>query len=201
MKAAWIGLTGNIGSGKSTVSARWAAHGARVLDADVISRGLLETDGGCYDAVTRAFPDVVLPDGAIDRRMLGGLVFRDEEARARLNAIVHPVVCAQMLAAGEATRRAEPERIVVFDAPLLFECGLDAHMDRNVLVYTSDEIRLQRIVKRDGRGVEDARQRMDAQRSQEEKRALADIVIENDGDFAHLYRQADAVYAALLEEK
>ena len=201
MSAPFIGLTGNIGSGKSTVSARWALRGARVLDADAISRRLRERDGECYGAVISAFPGVLCADGSVDRKALGGIVFSDEAARAQLNAIVHPAVCARMLAAGADSRRAEPARCVVFDVPLLFECGLDRSMDKNVLVYASDSIRLERIIARDGCSLGEAVRRMASQQSQIEKCELADLVIDNDGDLARLYAQADAMYDAFSQSK
>lgn len=198
MNAPFVGLTGNIGSGKSTVSARWALHGAKVLDADGISRALLQTDGGCYGAVTAAFPGVRLPDGAIDRRALARIVFSDEAARLTLNGIVHPAVCRAMLDEGARIRRTQPGAPVIFDVPLLFECGLDRQMDRNVFVYADDAVRLMRILARDGCDEAQALSRMRSQGSQTEKMARCGSVIDNSGDLAALYRQADDLYESFV---
>lgn len=192
-----VGLTGGIGSGKTTAAEYLRSLGAYTLDADAISRALLMKDGGCYQAVIDAFgKDILLADGAIDRKKLGGVVFRDEAARERLNAIVHPAVCGRLLLDANDILRRDPRGIVVLDVPLLFECGLYRQTDENMLIYADDAVRLARIVARDRCGEEAARLRMNAQMPQEQKRALADTVIDNSGTLASLQRQLKEWYIA-----
>ena len=192
-----IGLTGGIGSGKTTATAHLRALGANTLDADAISRALLEPDGGCYRAVLDAFgTEILRADGSIDRRKLGGIVFCDEAARERLNAIVHPAVCEALLAEARAILESDPAAVVVLDVPLLFECGLYRQTDENVLIYADDAVRLARIVARDGCAEEAALRRMAAQMPQEEKRMLADVVIDNSGTREALYAQLESWYGA-----
>lgn len=193
-----IGLTGSIGSGKSTVSARLAKLGANVLDADAVSRALLEPGGGCFDAVVRAFgTEILRSDGTIDRKALAAVVFADEARRAALNDIVHPRVKERMTFEAERLLSEQPETPVILDVPLLFETGMDAGVDETVFVYAPDYARIARIVARDGCTPEHARLRMAAQMPQEEKRRLADVTLDNSGTIAELYRQADAWYRAL----
>ena len=196
-----VGLTGGIGAGKSTVAARLAMLGAHVLDADAISRAALDKDGACYAAVVEAFgPGVVKENGEIDRPAVSAVIFSDEAARRKLNAIVHPHVIDSLFTACGAIAAREENPIVVFDVPLLIECGLDREMDRNIVVVAEDAVRVTRICKRNGIGEDAARARMQSQISQQEQAQHADFVIDNSGDFATLYAAIDRVFAALQEE-
>lgn len=196
-----IGLTGSIGSGKSTASAKLASLGAHVLDADAVSRGLLEPDGACYQEVIQAFgDDIVRIDGSIDRSALGRIVFSDEAKRLRLNGIVHPRVCRSMMEQARMLVSDDPLTPVILDVPLLFECGMEKDMDETVLVYTDDTVRLERILARDHCTIEDARARMDSQMPQEQKRQLADIILDNSGTREELYSQLENWYAGLLSD-
>lgn len=195
-----IGLTGGIGAGKSTAAARFRALGALVLDADAISRAALEPGGACYEAVVHAFgADVLLPGGAIDRKALAKIVFASKEKRALLNGIVHPHVIETMFETAEAElgRRGG---IAVFEVPLLFESGMHKKMDANVLICADEEARVERILRRDGATREAAQSRIRAQMPDEQKRLLADYVLENNGSVAELNEQIDRVYNTLLEE-
>lgn len=197
-----IGLTGTIGSGKSTVSARLAALGAVVLDADSVSRELLATDTACRRAVIEAFGNEILQaDGSIDRRKLAAIVFSDPAARARLNGIVHPAVAEQMFADAERGVSANPDAPVVFDAPLLIECGLQDRMDAVVLVTANRETALKRVMLRDGCEKREAESRIDAQMPQEEKAQYADFIIENDGTLDELNDRVDALYRILIGKR
>lgn len=195
----FIGLTGGIGAGKSTVSARLAALGAVVLDADAISRSALEPDGCCFaDVVDLLGSEILRPDRSIDRGRVAQLVFSDESLRQRLNAIVHPAVRAEMLRLASAV--ADPYTPIIFDVPLLFESGWDRMMRKNIVVVADDSIRIARICARDHCTREAAQARMRAQMPQQERQALADFVLNNNGTEEDLIVQVDALYAQMREE-
>lgn len=197
-----IGVTGGIGSGKSTAAAYLGSLGAYVFDADAVSRALLAFGGGCYDAVRTAFgTDILRTDGTIDRGALAKIVFTDEEARARLNGIVHPAVCEALLDGAREVLAHDAQAVVVLDVPLLFECGLYRDTDENMLVYAADDVRIARVTARDGLTESQVRARMDAQMPQEEKRLLADVVIDNSGTLDELYAQLSYWFAALKRER
>lgn len=196
-----IGLTGSIGSGKSAVSGRLAQLGAHVLDADVISRNLLAPDGACFDAVIRRFGTGILrADGTIDRKALADVVFADVDNRRLLNGIVHPEVRRVMREDAHAFASNNPMTPVILDVPLLFECGMERDAQQTLLVYADEAVCLRRIVARDGCTPEHARLRMASQMPQQEKRRLADVVLDNNGTLEMLYRQVDAWYEALLQD-
>ncbi len=193
-----VGLTGSIGSGKSTAAERLAQLGAHVIDADAISRALLEPEGGCFQQVVETFGDGILtPDGHIHRSALAALVFADQQEREKLNGIVHPAVRKAMMDQARAWTQAAPEMSVILDVPLLFECGMDRDVDTTLMIYASDPVRLQRILARDACTKEQASMRMAAQMSQEEKRRRADAVIDNNGSVEELYQRVDDWYAKL----
>lgn len=176
-----IGLTGGIASGKSTVSDRLRSYGAVIIDADEISRGLLQKDGAAYRQVSEEFPQYVCVDGTIDRKELGAYVFSHEDALERLNAITHPVIVAEV----EKCARQE-ERSVIIDAPLLIEVGLDRICDEVWLVTADRETRIERIMRRNGLSRKEAEYRIDHQLPEEEKRKHAQVVIENSGSLEAL---------------
>ena len=201
LKKQIVGLTGSIGSGKSTVSARLGAFGARILDADAVARALLEPGGHCYGEVSLIFGKrVICKDGAINRKALAELIFNDAGMRETLNGIVHPRVREQMLETAAQLAAANPNIPVILDVPLLFECGMEQGVDETVFIYADDGVRLKRIVARDKCTREHALKRMASQMPQEQKRALADVTFDNSGTLKQLYRQVDAWYHALLEE-
>ena len=187
-----IGLTGGIGSGKSTVAALLAERGARVVDADRIAREVLEPGTPGLAAVVAEFDAGVLAaDGSLDRAALAGIVFADPDARARLDAVVHPLVRAR---AAEAVAAAPPDAVVVQDVPLLVETGQAGSFDLVLVVEADPEVRVQRLVAR-GLSAEDARARMASQATDEQRRAVADVVLRNDGDRARLATQVDRFWA------
>jgi len=195
-----VGLTGGIGSGKSTVSGLLASYGAVVIDADVLAREAVATGTPGLARVVEEFGTGVLgQDGSLDRPRLAALVFGDPERLAALNAIVHPYVAARRAELTSEAAEATPGAIVVFDVPLLVENGLADTDDYDVVVVIDavDETRLGRLV--DGRGMDEdqARARMAAQAGREDRLAVADVVIENDGDLAHLQLQVEALWARL----
>lgn len=179
-----IGLTGGIASGKSTVSAELRARGAVIVDADVISRTLLDREGAAYEQVAAAFPQYVLEDGTIDRRGLGAYVFSHEEGIRRLNAITHPIIVE------EVKKRAYAEEgNVIIDAPLLIEVGLDQICHEIWLVTADRQVRVERIMRRNGLSREEAEDRINNQLSEEEKRKRSHLVIDNSGSMEELQEQ------------
>jgi dephospho-CoA kinase len=190
-----VGLTGGIGAGKSEVSARLAAQGAVVIDADAIAREVVEPGTEGLAEVVEAFgPGVLLPDGGLDRPRLGEIVFADSELRGRLNAIVHPKVGARM---AELEREAGPGAIVVLDVPLIAESGRTDAYDLVVVVDAPARVQIDRLVRRRGMTREQAKARMAAQASREDRLAIADIVIDNSGSLAELDRQVGDLWAEL----
>jgi dephospho-CoA kinase len=193
-----IGLTGGIGSGKSTVAGRFEALGARVYHADEISRRALDPGAVCYDRVVSLFgQQIVRPDGTIDRRKLGEIVFADEQKRMLLNEIIHPYVIETMFSQLEQDFAGEVDGIAVFEVPLLFESGLNARMDRNIVVSSTEENRIRRVMERDHLPREHVLSRMYAQMPEEEKRLLADYILDNDGTVEDLFSQADELFALI----
>ncbi len=194
-----VGLTGGIGAGKSAVAARLAAHGALIVDADMVAREVVARGTAGLAAVVAAFgPRILAGDGSLDRSALGDLVFSDPEARERLNAIVHPLVerrTAEILAA------APEDAVVVHDVPLLVENGLAPAYDVVVVVIADRDVRIARL--RDTRGMneEQARARMAAQASDEQRRAVADVVLDNSGTLLELRRQVDVLWRDRLAPK
>jgi len=193
-----VGLTGGIGSGKSTVSALLAARGATVIDADLIAREVVAPGTPGLRAVVDAFgPEVLRPDGTLDREGLGRRVFADPALLARLNAIVHPLVGAETARQAEAAERAG-SRVLVYDVPLLVENNLQALYDVVVVVAADPGTQLTRLTGRRGMTEHDAQARMQAQASAAARLAAATHVIENDGSLQALEERVDAVWALLV---
>ena len=188
-----VGLSGGIGSGKSTVARALARRGAIVIDADAIAREVVEPGQPALAAVVERFgPEVLDRDGHLDRPKLAGLVFDDAGARADLNAIVHPRVAA------ETARRmaaAPADSVVVLDVPLLVEAARSGY-DLVVIVEAPEPVRLERLVAR-GMNPDDASKRMAAQASDADRRKVADVVLDNSGSEEDLERQLDALWAQL----
>jgi dephospho-CoA kinase len=187
-----VGLTGGIGSGKSEVSRRLEAHGAVVVDADRIAREVVEPGTPGLAAVAAEFgPGVLRSDGALDRERLGAVVFADENARRRLNAIVHPLVrqrSAQIVAGLPA------DAVVVHDIPLLAENRLAAGFDLVVVIDAPEDAQVERLRRDRGMAEADAKARIAAQATREQRRAIADVVIDNGGDLGQLDRQVEALW-------
>lgn len=194
-----IGLTGGIACGKSRVLRRLEAAGCHVLDLDDVSREVMAPNGRAYPDVVAAFGGAILAaDGGIDRAALGRLVFSDPQARARLNALVHPrIVAIEEAFAGRFV--AEAGAVVVTDGALLIEGGLHARYDRLVVVYCTPEEQLQRLQARDGLSQADARARIAAQMSQDEKRAYGHYTISTSGTPEETDQLADGLAAELRQ--
>ena len=193
-----VGLTGGIGSGKSEVSRRLAALGAVVLDADAAARAVVEPGTPGLKRIAETFgPGVLRPDGALDRAKLAEIVFADDAARGKLNAIVHPLVHEHMRAAEHAAVQAGGDDVIVVHAvPLLAEGGRAGEFDLVIVVDLPPETQVERLA---GRGMpeEQARARIAAQATREQRLAVADIVIDNSGTLAELDRQLSEIWADL----
>ncbi|MCS0637374.1 dephospho-CoA kinase [Streptomyces sp. LP05-1] len=192
-----VGLTGGIGAGKSEVSRLLVAYGAVLVDADRIAREVVEPGTPGLAAVVAAFGDGVLtPEGTLDRPGLGALVFSDPDRLATLNGIVHPLVRERT---AELEAAAGADAIVVNDVPLLTENGLAPLYDVVVVVDAAPGTQLDRLVRQRGMSEQEARSRMAAQASREDRRAVADLIIDNDGPREALEPQVRAVWAKLVE--
>ncbi|MFJ6461032.1 dephospho-CoA kinase [Streptomyces sp. NPDC091387] len=190
-----VGLTGGIGAGKSEVSRLLVGHGAVLVDADRIAREVVEPGTPGLDALVEAFGTGILgPDGTLDRPKLGSIVFSDAERLAVLNAIVHPLVGAR---SAELERAASPGSVVVHDVPLLTENGLAPLYDLVVVVDAAPGTQLDRLVRLRGMTEPDARARMAAQATREERLAVADLVIDNDGPVEALAPQVRELWSEL----
>ncbi len=194
-----IGLTGGIATGKSTFSALLRARGAPVVDADALARAAVEPGTPALAEIARELgPEVLRPDGSLDRKRVADRVFSDAAARRRLEAITHPAVRAAMLA--ETLRLAgEGHALVFYDAPLLYEVGLDAVLDAVVVVWAPRAVQRQRLIERDGLTPAQADARLAAQLPVDEKAARADLVVANDGPEAELAAKADRLLEDLRQ--
>jgi dephospho-CoA kinase len=189
-----VGLTGGVGSGKSTVAALLAEHGAVIIDADLIAREVVEPGTPGLAAVVQRFGSEVLDtDGRLDRPRLASIVFGDDTARADLNAIVHPLV-GQLTA--ELTMAAPEDSVVVYDVPLLVESNMAAGFEVVIVVEAELPLRLERLAAR-GMGEADARARIAAQATDDERRAVATDLLTNNGSRAELGAQVDLLWRRL----
>ncbi|OUM42579.1 dephospho-CoA kinase [Arthrobacter sedimenti] len=187
-----IGLTGGIAAGKSVVARSFAGLGAVVVDADLLAREAVEPGSEGLDAVVAAFgPQVLAPDGGLDRPALGRLVFGDDTARTRLNAIIHPRVRAR---AAELIGAAPPDAVVLEDIPLLVETGQAARFHLVVVVDAPDDLRIQRMVGQRGMERRDAEQRIAAQASRSERLRDADAVLVNEGALEDLLAATEKLW-------
>jgi len=194
-----VGLTGGIGSGKSAVSERLAALGAVVLDGDKAARAVVEPGTPGLARIVETFgPGVLAADGTLDRPKLAAIVFADDGAREKLNAITHPLIAEHIQAAEQAAVAAGgAETIVVHDIPLLAEGQRAAQFPVVVVVDVAPELQVERLTTQRGMTAEQARARMGAQATREQRLAIADIVIDNSGTLADLDRRVAEVWAEL----
>jgi dephospho-CoA kinase len=193
----WFGLTGGIGTGKSTVSRMFEALGAPVIDADVIARQVVEPGEPALTEVVQVFGEEVLrEDGTLDRAALGRRVFGDDAARAELGAILHPAIAARTAQALDALREAGSP-LAIYDAALIVENGLHMMMDGLVVVDASPAVQRQRVMDRDGLDEGAAQARIDSQLPAADKLRLATWVIDNGGSLDHTRAQVEAVWRAM----
>ncbi|NQX33751.1 dephospho-CoA kinase [Herbiconiux sp. VKM Ac-2851] len=197
-----IALTGGIAAGKSTVARRFAEHGAVVIDADRLAREAVEPGTPGLAAIAERFgPGVIDGDGRLDRPALGAIVFADEEARLDLNGITHPAVAALLKERLAETAQADPDAIVVYDVPLLAESGgrRDGLFRFVVVVEAPAEVRVQRLIELRGMAADEAERRVASQASDEERRALADIIIDTGGTLDETVQQTDAAWSRVRD--
>jgi len=194
-----VGLTGGVGSGKSTVAGMLQELGARVVDADRLAREVVAPGEPALQAIRAEFGDDVLTeDGALNRPALAARVFDDPDALARLNAIVHPAVANRAAEAFEAARL-RGDRWVVYDVPLLYENGLEDMFEKIIVVSSSEEVRRQRLQAREQWSTGDIEARFQSQIPLEEKVPRADFVIDNEGSLVDTRRQVEEVTAKMFE--
>ena len=190
-----IGLTGGIGAGKSALSANFAACGAIIVDGDVIAREVVQPGTEGLAALVDAFGrDILLPDGSLDRPALAAKAFRDDDARSMLNGIVHPLVAKRRAEIIAAVAKAPGDTVVVEDIPLLVESGMAPLFSLVVVVHADVEVRVRRLVEQRGMSEEDARARIAAQADDEQRRAVADVWLDNSGSPADLIERAQEVW-------
>lgn len=192
-----IGLTGGIGSGKSTVSALLAQRGAVIIDADAITRELQQPGTPVFEAMVERFgPTIVAPDGSLDRQAVADIVFNDAAALADLGGIVHPAVGAEI--AARLAEQVATDHLVVLDVPLLVESGRD-DMAGIVVVDVDPEVAVRRLVDHRGMREDDVRSRMARQVSRRERLARADLVLDNSGTVEDLEAAIEAAWPRLVE--
>lgn len=190
-----VGLTGGIASGKSTVGRMLASAGVPVVDADVLAREAVAAGSDGLRAVVERFGHGVLaPNGSLDRKALGAIVFHDADARRDLNVIVHPRVAQLAMERLTALREAGTHDVAVYEVPLLFENGLEAIVDKTLLVAVRPDVQRARLMARDNAGPVDADARIASQMSLDEKRTKADYVVENDGTVDETARRLALVW-------
>jgi dephospho-CoA kinase len=193
-----VGLTGGIASGKSVVAARLAEHGTVVVDADAIAREVVEPGTPALARIAEEFGSgVIASDGSLDRPALGAIVFADPARLAILNGITHPAVLELSQRRFAEAGAADPDAVVVYDVPLLSEVRGKAEFDVVVVVSAPEETRIERMVTLRGMSRDEAERRIRSQVSEEDRRALADILIESGGTLDETLARADEVWAEL----
>ena len=193
-----IALTGGIATGKSTVARIFADLGATILDADQVAREVVQPGTGCWKKL-RDFlgPACFEENGALRRRELRERIIEDSQCRLTVDAILHPAILEEMEQRSQALQTLRPEPIVIFDIPLLFEAGLADCFETIILVYTSREIQIQRLMLRDSLSAAEAAETLTMQLPIESKRAKSHLVIDNSGDFDLTHQQVKAIWAKL----
>ncbi|CAH8772145.1 dephospho-CoA kinase [Paenibacillus dendritiformis] len=187
-----IGLTGGIASGKSTVSRLLVERGALLVDADRIAREIVLPGSPALDQIADRFgADMLLPDGSLDRKRLGNVVFSDAAARKALEEITHPAIRQEMMTQMRRLEEEHPQSLVVVDVPLLYESGLTDRFEEIVVVYVPQAIQLERLMRRDGLSEAEASERLLSQWDIEMKRERADYVIDNSNGIEETRQQVE----------
>ncbi len=195
-----VGLTGSIAVGKSYVSRVLAELGCHVLDADQTARAVVEPGTTGLSLIVEAFgPDMLRADGTLDRAQLGRIIFADEAQRARLNALLHPLIISAQDAWLSARAAADPQGVAVIDAALMIESGGYRRFDKLIVVHCQPETQIERLMQREHIERAEAERRIAAQMPQTEKMRYADFLIDTSGDYASTRAQTEAVYAQLRQ--
>lgn len=192
------GLTGGIGSGKSTVAKMFAARGAATIDSDEIGRNLMQPGNVVYDRIVSGFgPDVLLPDGQLNRAKIAEIVFNNLGQLKHLNAIVHAPVLREIDRQVFAQRQKNPHAVVLVESAVLFEAGQNRRFDRMIVAWCRPGQQIERHQAKSGASAEDIERRMAAQLPGDEKKSLADYVIDTSGTLEEAERQVEEVFAEL----
>lgn len=187
-----LGLTGGIASGKSTVSRMLAERGAVIIDADQISREIVEPGSPVLSRIAEEFgADVLFEDGTLNRKKLGAIIFGNEEKRLLLNSIMHPPIRELMKKRIAEAEAADPHRLVVADIPLLYESKLQHMFSEVMVVYVPLDIQIERLMQRDGLSEEEAKERISSQMPLVDKRRLADVIIDNSAGLQETREQVE----------
>ena len=193
-----VGLTGGIACGKTVVRRRLEERGIPTLDADAVVHRLLAAGTDVTRMIAESFgPEVIAPDGSVDRKALGAIVFRDEEAREKLNAVVHPGVWREIERFFEERERAS-DPVAVVDAALLIETGSYQRYDSLVVVHCRPELQLERLMARDGISLEEAERRIRSQMPLDQKLPFGDFLVDTSGSMEETVKQADELASKLL---
>ena len=193
-----LGLTGSIATGKSTVAEMLKRRGAVVVDADQVARKVVEPGSLGLNRIKETFgSEMLTADGQLDRAKLGELVFADEEARLRLNALLHPLIMDEMKRMTAESLDKDPKSIVIWDVPLLIEENLTQFVEQVIVVYVPQAIQLKRLMERNHLTKTEAIKRMQSQLSIEEKKKVADYIIDNSGSLEETERQVDQLWRYL----
>ena len=192
-----IGVTGGLGSGKSTVAAMFKALGAKVLDADKIAHQLMRPGAACFNKIVRVFGKDILASGKVDRKKLAACVFINPERRRRLERIIHPAVRQVIRDEIKKQKKYRGNRVMVIDVPLLFEAKLDADVDYSVVVTAQRAKQLARAAQHLGITPAEAKRRIKAQMPLRQKIRLADIIIDNNGTFKQTQKQVRQIWEKL----
>jgi len=193
-----VGLTGGVSSGKSLVAGELKRLGARIIDADEIAREVTCPGKDAYNGIVKEFGSGVLsPDGQINRKALGAIVFSDYEKLRRLNEITHPGIMREIVLRLSLFGEKYPGELLILDAPLLIEVGLHKTMDRVIVVYADEDKQIERLKKKDNLSDDEALKRIRAQIPLSKKRGYADFVIDNNGNVEETLKQVKDVYLKL----
>ena len=191
-----IGITGTTGSGKSTVSRIMQNLGAYIIDADVVAKTVLAPSSPIVPLIRKAFGDEVMQDdNVIDRRKLSNKVFSDYKELNKLNSITLPYIKNEMLKQANDCFKKDNNKLVVFDAPLLFEAGLNEGLDDIWLVTAADEMKRNRIMERDNLTADEAIQRINSRKSDDEMKKLSTVIIENNGSYDELLKKVTDIFS------
>jgi dephospho-CoA kinase len=195
-----VGLTGSIATGKSTVVEWFKTKHVPVIDADQIAREIVEPGRPILMQLKETFgEEIIQNDGSLDRALLGQMIFNDDTLRQTLDELMHPAIVREMITRRDAYIKQDAP-LIILDIPLLFEAGLSDLVDRILVVYTTEAVQRERLMKRNDLSIQEAEARIKAQWSIEKKKQLATDVVDNNGSLAHTYQQCQVLYELYLSQ-